>query len=225
MTEVVIRNKEFLKTLDGFVDDFFSRPYDDPKYTMVSSERAKTEPEYFTSREYLDECLKGDPIGPPAESVGNPISYMVRQDKEIWHDYMLRVKYDFASEIGAHTSALLNYYPKGGFVGWHTNWDAHCYQVLFTWSRTGNGYFRYYDKDKDEIIHIPDVAGWQCRYYYFGRIDEPEHLCWHSAYAGEDRITLAYKFANQSLTHPDNDKALAMRAALLEDITNDSSDL
>jgi hypothetical protein len=21
-------------------------------------------------------------------------------------------------------SALLNYYPPGGFVGWHTNWNA-----------------------------------------------------------------------------------------------------
>ena len=91
---------------------------------------------------------------------------MVREEPEIWESYMNMVKYDFASQLGAHTSALLSYYPPGGFVGWHTNYDATAYQVLFTWS-DGNGYFRYYDMAKDEVVTIQDVEGWQCRHYYF----------------------------------------------------------
>ena len=42
-------------------------------------------------------------------------------------------------------------------MGWHTNYDANAYQVLFTWSETGEGFFEYYDKQKDEIVKIEDV--------------------------------------------------------------------
>ena len=95
----------------------------------------------------------------PDRYFAQPIAKMVREDKETWGDFMQKVKYDFASELGAHTSALLSYYPPGGFVGWHTNYDANAYQVLFTWSETGEGFFEYYDKQKDEIIKIDDVPG------------------------------------------------------------------
>lgn len=220
MTEVVIRNKDLLKTLDGFVEDFFSREgYDDPKYHVYSNEKDKSNGEFFCSEEYLTECLSRDIlVGVPDKHFAQPISKMVREDPEKWKSYMQRVKYDFAAEIGAHTSALLSYYPSGGFVGWHTNYDASAYQVLFTWSKSGNGYFRYRDNDTGEIVSIQDKAGWQCRHYYFGPEDEPENLCWHSAYAEEDRITLAYKFCGYGRNDPRDQQARDLRDLLIEDI-------
>lgn len=220
MTEVVIRNKDLLKRLDGFVEDFFSREgYDDPKYHVYSNEKDKSNGEFFCSEEYLTECLSRDIlVGVPDKHFAQPISKMVREDPEKWKSYMQRVKYDFAAEIGAHTSALLSYYPSGGFVGWHTNYDASAYQVLFTWSKSGNGYFRYRDNDTGEIVSIQDKAGWQCRHYYFGPEDEPENLCWHSAYAGEDRITLAYKFCGYGRNDPRDQQARDLRDLLIEDI-------
>jgi hypothetical protein len=147
---------------------------------------------------------------------------MVRGDQEIWGDFMQRVKYDFAAEIGSHTSALLSYYPPGGFVGWHTNYDANAYQVLFTWSETGDGYFQYYDKKTDQIVRIQDVAGWQCRHYYFGAREEEDLHCWHSAYAGCQRITLAYKFVNNgSVNNPEDAQARAMRDMLIDEIESE----
>jgi hypothetical protein len=220
MSEVTIRNKDLLKTLDSFIVDFFAvEGYNDKAYQVCSSEEDKTNGEYFCSEEYLQECLSRDKlVGAPDRHFAQPIAKMVRHSPEKWSDYMQRVKYDFAAEIGAHTSALLSYYPPGGFVGWHTNYDASAYQVLFTWSKSGNGYFRYMDNTTGEIVTIQDVAGWQCRHFYFGPENEPESHCWHSAYAGEDRITLAYKFCGYGKNDPRDQQARDLRDLLIEDI-------
>jgi hypothetical protein len=221
MSEVTIRNKELLATLDSFVEGMFSiEGYDDPKYQAFSSEEDKSKGEYYCSEEFLRECLEGELIGAPHRHFAQPISLMVRRDPEKWGEYMQRVKFDFAAEIGAHTSALLSYYPPGGFVCWHTNYDASAYQVLFTWS-DGNGYFRYYDKANDEIVTIPDVKGWQCRHYYFGPENEPENHCWHSAYAGGERITLAYKFCGYGKNDPRDAQARHLRDMLIEEIESE----
>jgi hypothetical protein len=219
MSEVTIRNKELLKTLDSFVEDFFSRDYSSTDYQVYSSEEDKTNGEYFCSKDYLTECLSRDTlVGVPDRHFAQPISKMVRANPDVWSEYMKRVKYDFAAELGAHTSALLSYYPPGGFVGWHTNYDAVAYQVLFTWSKSGKGYFKYLDNDTGEIVTLQDVPGWQCRHFYFAPEDEPKDICWHSAYAGEDRITLAYKFCGYGKNDPRDQQARDLRDLLIEDI-------
>lgn len=219
MSEIVIRNKELLTTLNGFINDLFNKEdYNDPKYQVYSSLEDKFNGKYFCSDQYLRECLsRTDLVGPPDRHYAQPIAKMVRAEPDKWGDYMQRVKYDFAAEIGAHTSALLSYYPPGGFVGWHTNYDASAYQVLFTWSK-GDGYFTYYDKLNDEITTIPDVAGWQCRHYYFGPENEPENICWHAAYAGDERVTLAYKFCGYGKNDSRDIQAQTLRDLLIEDI-------
>ena len=218
MTEVVIRNEELLETLNGFVQEFYALGGNQhPEcWSSIDPERGKKN----TSREYLEECLqRKELVGAPDKHFAQPIRNMVSKYPETWTDFQQKVKYDFASHIGAHTSALLSYYPPGGYVGWHTNWDANAYQILFTWSLDGSGYFRYYNKQTDEIVTIPDVAGWQCRHYYFGAKEEPEHHCWHSAYTDCDRITLAYKFVNGTKTNVEKDRqAIYLRDMLIEEI-------
>ena len=218
MSEITIRNKEFLNTLNAISDEFFAMDnYNNPECYVYSSEEDMSKGEYYCSQEYLDECLSRDKlVGVPDRHFAQPISKMVRVDPR-WQDYMKRVKYDFASEIGAHTSALLSYYPKGGFVGWHTNYDASAYQVLFTWS-TGKGFFRYLDNKTGELVTHQDVAGWQARHYYFGPESEPHNHCWHSAYAGGDRITLAYKFVGGGEDSPRDEQARRLRDLLIEEI-------
>lgn len=222
MSEVTIRNPEFQEILDSFVDEFFAMgDYEHPDYWVYSSDEDRSNGEYFCDEEYLRECLSRDElVGVPDRHWAQPIAKMVRVDAK-WKPFMQRVKYDFASEIGAHTSALLSYYPKGGFVGWHTNYDASAYQVLFTWSETGDGYFKYYDKEKDEIVTIQDKPGWQCRHYYFGPENEPHNHCWHSAYAGCKRITLAYKFVGHGEDKPEDKQARYLRDLLIEEIESE----
>ena len=222
--EVEIRNPEFMARLNEISDEFFShKDYANKKYWTFRKSEDIEKGEYFCSQEYLDECRSRDKlVGPPDRYFGQPIAAMVRKEPEEWEPFKQKVKFDFAKEIGAHTSALLTYYSPGGYVGWHTNWDANAYQVLFTWS-DGNGYFRYWDNEKNEIVHIPDVKGWQCRHYYFGSDKEPENLCWHSAYAGGERITLAYKFVNGGVANNDtkDQQAKLMRDMLIEEIESD----
>jgi len=221
MSEITIRNTELLEVLNGFSAEMLSKPsYNDEKYWTYHEKDDIYKGEYYCSRDYLDDCLSRDGlVGPPDRYFAQPISKMVREDKEMWEGFMQKVKYDFAAELGAHTSALLSYYPPGGFVGWHTNYDANAYQVLFTWSETGDGYFRYYDKQKDEIVTIQDVPGWQARHYYFGAEQEEDLHCWHAAYAGCQRITLAYKFVNNgSINNPEDAQAKLLRDSLIEDI-------
>lgn len=222
MSEVTIRNKEFLEVLESFSTEMLSKPsYDNPEYSTYVEPEDIHRGEYYCSREYLEECLSRDKlVGPPDRYFAQPIATMVRKDPEMWGEFMQKVKYDFAQEIGAHTSALLSYYPPGGFVGWHTNYDANAYQILFTWSENGDGYFEYYDKKTDEIVRIQDVPGWQCRHYYFGAEAEEDLHCWHAAYNGTgQRITLAYKFVNGgSVNNPEDSQARAMRDMLIEEI-------
>jgi len=226
MTEVVIRNKELLETLNSFSDEMLSKPsYNDEKYWTYHEPEDVHKGEYYTSREYLEDCLsrgRDGLVGPPDRYFAQPISKMVREDEDMWGGFMQKVKYDFAAHLGAHTSALLSYYPPGGFVGWHTNFDANAYQVLFTWSETGEGFFEYYDKQNDKIVKIPDVPGWQCRHYYFGAGHEEDLHCWHAAYAECQRITLAYKFVNNgSVDNPEDAQARQMRDMLIEEIENE----
>ena len=68
---------------------------------------------------------------------------------------------------------------------------------------------------------IQDVPGWQCRHYYFGPEDEPHNHCWHSAYAGDERITLAYKFVGHGENDPRDAQARHLRDMLIEEIESE----
>ena len=217
MTEVVIKNKSMLKTLDSYKDEFFARvDYKNPKYKMASKDYDRDcDPKYWSSDEHLKWKLsmQSTHTGFPEEHMACPMSNIVRQSPD-FKDLETRIRDGFAREIGAHSAALLNYYPPTGSVGWHNNWNAAAYQILFTWSRTGDGYFKYYDTATKEVVTIPDVPGWQCRHYYFAGKDEPEEKhCWHAAYTDCDRLTLAYKFIGEA--------ALALRGNLIEELESD----
>ena len=224
MTEVVIRNKNILDKLNSFVDELFSiEGYNDPYYRMHDGELALTNPEYYCSEEWLQHKLDNWQAhsGYPEEHYSQPMTNMASASKEKFEALKNKIRTDFTTEIGAMHAALTNYYPPGGFVGWHTNWNANCYQILFTWSKSGDGYFKYYDKQKDEIVTIQDKPGWQCRHYYFGRKDEPDHHCWHAAYTNDERVTLAYKFTNNSINDTMDVTARMMRDQLIEDIESE----
>jgi hypothetical protein len=222
MSEIQINNQKFLQKLEDLKNDFLNKPnYNDKKYRVSSANWNKCNVEdFYCGRTYLDHMLRNQDAHPgyPEEHMAQPIAHMVRIDPDIWTDYRDKARTEFCIDIGAQHAALTNYYPPGGFVGWHTNWDACCYQVLFTWSRTGDGYFRYYDKENDEMITIEDKPGWQARHFYFGRKDEIKYHCWHSAYTWSERITLAYKFDNGGMESAHNKTAILLRDQLIEEI-------
>lgn len=227
MTEVVIRNKNIQKLLDDTIDEFRSIPdYNHPRYHLNTGGGTPLNGHYYAGEDHLrDDILNKTPTiwhkGPPEYAYSFQISNAKTINPDKFAAFEQKTKGEFPKILGSHSNALTSFYPPGGFVSWHTNWDAHCYQLLFTWSETGAGYFSYYDIESDSIVKIPDVKGWQCRHFYFGRIDEPKHHCWHTAHTECERFTLAYKFKNESLDSPKDALAQQMRDMLIDEIELD----
>jgi hypothetical protein len=109
--------------------------------------------------------------------------------------------------LGAKACALKMYYPAGGFIGWHTNWDYGGYNIVFTYTATGGGYWRHIDPagsqtvvpEPTRLTHIDDVPGWHCKVGYYGKKTETDRLVWHCAYAREPRITIGYVVGERAI--------------------------
>jgi len=231
--EVPIRNKKIIALLDKIITDFHNTcdeceiDIDNYNYNRIQcniGKQTSEEIQNYISEKFLREKFLSD----PEAHVGYPLQYRVipvehlAEYYEGFDNFYKWGKYDLPIEIGAASSALFVHYPHDGLTGWHTNWNANAYQLLFTWSETGDGFFRYYDKAKDEIVTIQDKPGWQCRWYYFGRKDEPEHHCWHACYAGASRrMTLAFKFSNKGKDSEEDTMAQLLRDELVAEISSD----
>lgn len=200
MTEIVIRNKEFLKLLDDTLDKFLEHR---ELMTELSESLAGVpigEGEEYCKPDHLWKMIKRDHVGFPEQGYGFQVMHGVKERPDVFTPLKDWTKNELVRIMGANNNSLTSYYPPKGFVGWHTNWNAFGYQIILTWSEDGNGYFTYYDKKKDKIITEYDVKGWQARWYRFGREDEPEHHCWHAAWTECPRFTLAFKFPYGDLT-------------------------
>lgn len=93
---------------------------------------------------------------------------------------------------GAQMTAF-SYYPPGGYIGWHNNANASGYNLILTWSKTGDGYFSYVNSE-NEFVKIKDKPGWSAKCCYFAPYTEPEKVCYHTAYTDCDRFTFAMIF-------------------------------
>ena len=199
--EVKLNNSEILETMEGFRKEFY-RLRDlygtEDGISKSGGLNLRYSNEYFCNWTYLQEMMS-DPdshIGYPTEYYSTNLPQLKRKHPDQWGKYLDDLKNRTAERFGAHTSALALHYPPEGFVGWHTNWNSPSYQILFTWSETGDGYFRYKDPTSNTIVTLRDSPGWNVRYHYFGRKEEPEHALWHCAYTKCERFSFAYKYVN-----------------------------
>lgn len=96
--------------------------------------------------------------------------------------------------LSCRNNALNACYPPGGFISWHNNANAKGYNIIITYSETGDGWFDYWDIEKQERVRIQDKPGWQAKMTYFGPYDSPDKLCYHAAYTDCYRITVAFVF-------------------------------
>lgn len=103
--------------------------------------------------------------------------------------------------IGAKNNALTAIYPPKGFISWHNNANAAAYNFIFTWSETGEGWFKYVEPETGEVVTVQDRPGWQCKAFYFGRYEEPEKVIYHAASTDCWRITVSFMFNSDELTY------------------------
>lgn len=110
-------------------------------------------------------------------------------------------------------NALFAVYPPGGYISWHNNANASAYNIIFTWSENGNGYWEHYDNRTKEFVKIPDKPGWQCKAGYFGAYEDGEDkLVYHTARTYDSlRMTIAFVLERSEMS-------LGLQDWIIEDI-------
>jgi|GEM_PF-2323460 len=213
-------NKELVSYLDIFRDWSFEKSnwLQLEKHSLAEKNRRSLNlgGDVATSSVYLKDLDHPNHVGYPIELYGLDLNYeVVRKSGSTWDpDFFNRIREinyktdeSLQSYLGAKMSALKAYYPAGGYISWHTNWNAPGYNIVFTYSQGGKGYWRHIDPsgssclqpDLGKLVHIDDSPGWHCKAGYFGSKENPQNVVWHSAYTDEPRLSLAYILHDKSI--------------------------
>jgi hypothetical protein len=88
------------------------------------------------------------------------------------------------------------WYPRGGYMGWHTNSRFPGWRFYVTYAEEpGKAFFRYRHPDTREI-HTSYDNGWGMRMFYV----DPAKPFWHAVYSDTDRFSFGYVVHEPSLT-------------------------
>lgn len=176
---------ELLKVLDSFSDWFFQQ--DRSAFDL----RGKTtNAEYYCSQEYLEKRQREGHSGYPDGAKGIDFQMMRGFDLEKFYPKIQEVDTAIKTFICSRRCALKMYYPADGFIDWHTNENAYGYNVLFTYSLTGDGAFLYQNPTTKEIVTIPDKQGWNMKVGLYDKHDGAP--LWHAAWTNSERLTWGY---------------------------------
>ena len=167
----------------------------------------KSRRDWFTSEKYLDTIAQagvahsGFPDVLHGYSFGNtnikfaaniPIDNLTSVSQKINFKLQDTIT-KFQTHFGFKKNALFCVYPPGGYISWHNNANAPAYNFIFTWSETGDGWFKYWDTQKEEFVTFQDKPGWQCKAGYFGPYAEgSDGLLYHAASTDCLRLTIAF---------------------------------
>jgi hypothetical protein len=215
----VIQNitREILEPMNAYRDWAFSSPIQSEIASMLKHHEARlSQGDGVCSVETLAGIDHHRHDGAPDEFVGINMNSDILKlhvgQLQRWFIEEARAKSDeldrqLQHQLGAKVCALKMFYPAGGYIPWHTNWDAAGYNIIFTYSAGGSGYWRHVDPAgassvvprSDRLVHIGDKPGWNAKAGYFGRKDELDKITWHCAYAREPRLTLSYLIYEKDL--------------------------
>jgi|TARA_R110000822_G_scaffold66857_7_gene163200 hypothetical protein len=192
MTAVSINNKEILEVLNSFKDLWYS-DLDTFKENAHIHFNEKDRQDYI-SDEYCKKIMsksKGHDGFPEVVK-----SYDLKNQKSIEYSkkyFELNTK--LQTLLATYNNALCTVYPPEGFISWHNNANASAYNLIFTWSETGDGYWKHIDPHTGEQVLVKDVLGWQCKAFFFGGYeDDPKDLVYHMASTDCWRMTISYIF-------------------------------
>lgn len=178
---------EDLQTLlDQFANWFFEQ---DRSQIVLKNE--VDEDEYYTSEEYHDSIDWDTHIGWPAPeaSYGNDLAGALTTP-ESWRPTILKFNRDLNNLLCTKFNAVMMYYPPGGFMGWHDNRNVPGYNILLSYTKNGNGWFKF--KENGETVTLHDKPGWNVKVGYYGGEDEEENQVRHCARSYEERLTFGF---------------------------------
>ena len=227
MIDVPINNKEILATLKKFEWYYENREHIS-KYLRKNGR--KEHREHFVCDEYRDKIIAEDTKheGFPEDSY----SYSLKED-QLYQKLGDRRQPDHGKEmvkilakygelntelctlLSTRNNALQIMYPPDGFIAWHNNANASAYNLIFSWSETGDGDFRYVDGHTGKMVVMKDKKGWQCKAGYFGAYGEPWYnRVYHAAQTNCWRVTVSYVFDRTDIAH-------GLQDEIIEEIMSD----
>lgn len=198
MKSVNIKNKNVLDILNEFINLWWDKKETDlQKFHLTSKDLNR---EYYISDEYKIKIMNMGSFhdGYPEQLRGysiKPTESNIRfSDIEITKKY-IEINEKLQILLSTRQNALCAIYPPEGFISWHNNANASAYNLIFTWSENGNGYWKHVDPYTGKDVVVQDVPGWQCKAFYFGAYeDKPEDIVYHMASTDCWRMTVSYTF-------------------------------
>ena len=194
ITKYTIKNAEVLSILEDFRYTYRDMYQPENTNNCLFTEM-KGMAEHYTGEEEMRRIINmgQEHSGSPENSVCYPIKpdhYKGTHPQEYsktWN--MLNSK--LTEELGVQDSALSTLYPPQGFIGWHNNANAAAYNLIFTWSQDGDGWFKYVDPKTQEVVTIKDDKGWNLKAGHFGEYGSGD-VVYHAASTECYRMTLSY---------------------------------
>jgi len=198
MKSVNIKNKEVLNILNEFIELWWDKKETNLQKFYLGAQSENRED--YISDEYKLKIMNMGAFhdGYPEKLRGYNIKLI--NDNPKHYDAEITKKYIEINEKLQHVlstrfNALCAVYPPEGFISWHNNANASSYNLIFTWSENGNGYWKHVNPYTGKDVIVPDTPGWQCKAFYFGSYeDRPEDLIYHMASTDCWRMTVSYTF-------------------------------
>ena len=191
-------NSELLDILNPYMDWFFSQ--EDINNLPVEENRINGHTiDSCCTESYLKEVMRPEHKGIPEVACVSNLELNMKipkhhreKSKEIC-DQLVRF-------LGAKFNAVHVFYPKGGFMGWHNNWDCPGYNILINYNPEGDGWFKYWDAPNENIVTMYDPEGWSAKVgYYGGKNESEEHHFWHCAGSHSHRQTFGFVIPDKNM--------------------------
>jgi hypothetical protein len=224
LIKVPVRNKELLETLNRYPELRHDEDFEKYVRLVYESERSRDQGDYYTGEEYRKEIVNQGTAheGFPDYILSynfkiNSMEHQIFTDTAppVWRNEFTKKLVELNDKmmnfLATRNNALTVIYPPGGYISWHNNANAHGFNLIFTWSETGDGWFKYVDPNTRKVVTVQDQPGWQCKAAYFGSYREPEKLMYHAAKTNCWRCTISYIFNETEI-------AKEFREEILEDI-------
>jgi len=228
MKNIPIKNKEVLAALKDFEWYYDNKDWL-KEHLRVSG--SASDREYFVSETHRDEIIKQDHAHEGYPDTAHFIS--LKNDRldiqqsgvystakhssgvvDIYKKFG-ELNTNLCTLLSTRNNALCSLYPPNGFISWHNNANASAYNLIFTWSETGEGCFKYVDGHTGKTIVMQDEKGWQCKAGYFGAYHEPWYnRVYHAAETDCWRMTISYIFDR-------TDMSMGLQDEIIEEIMSD----
>lgn len=193
MQSICPKNQKMLNHLNGLYKDITNPKVLKHTKNNIEYRHDKLDSQHYpTSIEYLNYAIENLPVENyafPRASICSSRDAIKLGLAEFNCDSNFK---KLKASLGVEHVAVVTYYPKGGYMGWHHNCNAPGYNILFSHSVSGNGYFKYRNPKTKKIVTMTDTPGWNVKVGNFDAGKNNENLFWHTAWTGEPRITVAF---------------------------------